>query len=282
MTGIKNILVSSVFVVLFTTLVYGQSNWSINTSLQYSSGSYLSTERLNSYYLFGGIRYETNEYSIALSIPFIASNGQNISQFGQVYFPNHMGSDSNQMGGQNTGHGGHMMGNQNLFTSTSTENYGIGDLYLYANYNLLNQFNSFIGMNIGGYIKFPTASTLYGFGTGKFDYSLSATLKKNFNSYLIYASGGYIILGNPDSITYKNPFTFNFGIGKYFGDGNISAMISYSLYTKILDLYEMPQELSAGINIISNEKITYTFIGSAGLSNSTPDFAISLGLKYNL
>ena len=53
------------------------------------------------------------------------------------------------------------------------------------------------------------------------------------------------------------------------------------MYTKILDIYEMPQELSLGFNIIPGDKLTYTFIVSAGLSNSTPDYVLSAGIKYN-
>jgi hypothetical protein len=281
MNFVKKIIFSLLLLFATTSIANGQSKWSVNSSLQYASGNYLSTERLNSYYLYGSIRYESDNYSLALSIPLIASNGQNVSQFGQIYLPNHMGSGTTGMGGQPT-HGGHMMGNQSFITTTSSENFGIGDLYLYANYNLLDQFSSVIGLGFSSYVKFPTASTTNGFGTGKFDFSLSTALRKNFDSFLIYASGGYIFLGNPDSVKFINPFTFNIGIGKVFGDGNLSALLSYSLYSKILDVYEMPQELSFGINIISNSKITYTLIGSAGLSNSTPDYVLSFGIKYNL
>ncbi len=273
------LLLIFLFVIAFN--IYGQNNWSINSSLQYASGNYLSTERLNSFYLYGGARYDSDDYSVALSVPFIASNGQNVSQFGNVFIPNHMGSGTAGTGGPG-GHGGHMMGNENLLTTTSSENFGIGDLYLYANYNLLNQFTSSLGLSFGGYIKFPTASTANGFGTGKFDFSLSATIRKNLGEFLVYASGGYILLGDPTNVDYKNPYTLNLGVGKLFGDGDISALLSYSLYSKILDVYQMPQELSLGLNIKSGDKITYTFIGSAGLSNSTPDFVLSVGLKYNL
>jgi hypothetical protein len=270
------------FLILFACSfsVYGQGHWSVNSSLQYASGNYLSTQRLNSFYLYGGVRYQTNDYSVALSIPFIASNGQNVSQFGNIYMPNHMGSGTSGMSGNGGRRGGGMMGNGSLVTSSSPENYGIGDLYLYGNYNLLNQFTSPLGFS--GFIKFPTASTDNGFGTGKFDFSLSATLRKNVGTVLVYASGGYIFLGKPESIDYKDPATFNFGIGKSFGNGDFSALLSYSLYSKILDIYELPQQLSLGVNIISNPKITYTLIGSAGLSNSTPDYAFSVGLKYNI
>lgn len=281
MSYAKMTMISFILFFAVASINYGQSEWSFNTSLQFASGNYLSTERLNSYYIYGGIRYETDNYSLALSIPLILSNGRNVSQFGQVYLPNHMGTGGSTMSSQGSRGVGHMMGGQNLVTSTSSENFGVGDLYLYANYNLLNQFNSIVGFGVGGYIKFPTASTTYGFGTGKFDFGFSATIRKNFNSFLIYASGGYIFLGKPDSVNFSDPGTFNIGIGKFFGDGNFSALLSYSLYSKILDIYQLPQELSLGLNIKSNDKISYMIIGSAGLSNSTPDYVFSVGLKYN-
>ena len=275
-------LMLTVLIFITASITNGQRRWSLNTSLQFASGNYLSAERLNSYYLYGGLRYESDNYSLALSVPLIASNGQNVSQFGQIYLPNHMGSGGTGINGQSTHGGGHMMGGQNLVTSTTSENFGIGDLYLYANYNLLNQINSIFGFGIGGYIKFPTASTTYGFGTGKFDLGLSASIRKSFDSFLIYTSGGYIFLGNPDSIKFNDPVTLNFGIGKIFSEGNFSALLSYSLYSKILDNYESPREAALGLNYIPNNKITYMIIGSAGLSNSTPDFVVSVGINYKL
>jgi len=282
MVRIKGICSLTAFIFAGMTVVYGQSTWSINSSLQYASGNYLSNQRLNSWYLYGGIRYEASDFSAALSVPFIASNGQNVSQLGNIFIPNHMGSGSSGFTGMGGHSGGHMTGNESLVTSSSTENFGMGDLYLYANYNFVNQFTSPFGLSAGVYIKLPTASTANGFGTGKFDFSLAGTIRKNLGTFLVYATGGYIFLGDPDSIDYKDPFTLNLGIGKFFGNGNVSALLSYSLYTKILDVYEMPQQVSLGVNIISNEKMTYIFIGSAGLSNSTPDYAFSAGIKYNL
>lgn len=264
------------------TADYGQSSWSVNSSLQYAAGNYLSDQQIHSWFWYGGIRYQANDFYAALSIPFIASNGQNVSQFGNIYIPNHMGSGSSGMIGSGGHGGGHMMGGGSIVTSSSTENYGLGDLYLYAGYNLLNPLISPVGLSVNGYVKFPTASAANGFGTGKFDFSLDGTLRKNFGTYLVYASGGFIYLGDPDSINYNNPFTLNLGIGKFFGDGDFSAILSYSMYSKILDFYQKPQQLSIGVSIISNEKITYLLIGSAGLSNSSPDYVFSAGIKYNL
>ncbi len=280
---LKNVLFLFAILWAGTFSVFGQSSWSINASLQYARGNYLSSETLNSWYLYGGIRYEHNDLSAALSIPFIASNGQNISQIGNIYIPNHMGSGSQSMGGMGSGgHGGNVMGGSSLTSTSASENYGIGDLYFFTNYNLLNQFTSPLGISLGGFIKFPTASTANGFGTGKFDFSLSGTLRKAIGSFLVYGSVGYIFIGDPDSIDYNDPVTFNAGIGKSFAEGNFSLLLSYSIYSKLLDIYEKPQQLSLGANIKSGDKINYTLIGSAGLSNSTPDFAFSVGLRYNL
>ena len=280
---LKRISLLFIVVLVVSFDIYGQNNWSINSSLQYASGNYLSTERLNSLYLYGGVRYDAYNYSVALSIPVIASNGQNVSQFGNIIIPNHMGSGTSGMGDPGGPGGGHMMGGQNSSSiSTSSEYFGIGDLYLYGNYDLLNQFSSPVGLSLSGYIKFPTASTANGFGTGKFDFSLSTTIRQSVDSYLFYISGGYIFFGNPEGIVYNNPYTLNLGVGKFFGEGSVSALLNYSLYSKIVDAYQSPQQLSLGINIISNEKITYIFIGSAGLTNSSPDYVFSAGLKYNL
>ncbi len=272
-----------VFAVVFaaTISLYGQNGWSVNTSLQYAKGDYLSSETLYTWYLYGGVRYEYNNFSAALSVPFIASNGEDVSQFGSIYIPNYMGSGSPGTGNMGGHSGGHTMGNSSP-TSSPIEHYGIGDLYLFANYNILNQFTSPLGISLGGFIKFPTASTANGFGTGKFDLSLSGTLRKSLGKFLVYATGGYIFIGDPDSIDYKDPVTLEAGIGKFFGEGDFSLLLSYSIYSKILDIYERPQQLSLGANIKSNDKVTYTLIASAGLSNSTPDFAVSAGLRYNL
>ena len=93
---------------------------------------------------------------------------------------------------------------------------------------------------------------------------------------------GYLDIGDPDGITYNNPFTYGIGIGNFFNYGEYSLLLYYSGYSKILDDYDPPQQISLGANYRVSETLILSFIGSAGLGNLMPDYTTSIGVRIKL
>ena len=270
-----------------------QSSWYINTNLQLAGGNFIYNSFDNVVSLYGGVGYQSGNFRISFSIPVVGNKSNFISQSDGMMLP--IGNSKNGYGNmQNSGsNGSGMMGSGNsMMGSTSSAvdgmNWGLGDLYLYSNYQLVSQNEFYTDVIVNANIKFPTASTHMGIGTGQYDYGASLTLRKSFNlsdnlnSFVAILDLGYINIGDPAGITYENPFTYSFGLGKFFNDGEYSLLLYYSAYTEVVKGYEPPRQISLGLNYKISENLILTGIGAAGLSNFSPEYSFSVGLKAEI
>lgn len=274
-------------VLMNTILINAQSNiysdksgWTLSTSFQITGGSYIYSEYSMLYLLYGGFRYKSNNLTIYGYIPVVAQNNPGFTQSGMMIIP----SGSENEGGGGMMDGGNMHGENNSMDQTSMMNtqISLGDFYLYGSYLVLNDINHWIDVFITPGIKFPTAFGNTGIGTGEFDYEISVNVRKPIESFNILAHAGFIKYGDPEGIDYNNPLTYGFGVGKYLSENGNSILLYYFSYTKILDNYEPPRQISLGLNLHLNPTITLSLIGSKGLSNYSPDFSISGGFNFNL
>ena len=279
--SIKNINILFIFpLVLLYSNLFAQDGWFVNTSLQLAGGNFIYNSNTNVVSLYGGLRYQTDKFGISFSIPVIGNNNNSVVQAGGMMVP--IGNSNNGSGNMN---GSGMMGNGNTMMgsgSVSGMNVGVGDLFLLSNYQVISENDYFSDVIINAQIKFPTASTHMGFGTGQFDYGASLTLRKSFDSFVAIADLGYLNLGDPAGFTYENPFTYSFGLGKFFNDGVYSLLLYYSAYTEVVKGYEPPRQISLGLNYLAGERLYLTGIVAAGLSNFSPSYSFSVGAKFGV
>ncbi|MEW6701146.1 MAG: hypothetical protein AB1298_00360, partial [Bacteroidota bacterium] len=233
------------------------------------------------FYFYGGLGYQTKKWSFNISVPLVAQNNNGISQIGGMMLPN--GKSNNANRSQTEGEFGGMMGNGGGITSSlSHTNYGLGDTYIYGSYFFIDELTSPVAINFNSFVKVPTANNSEGIGTGKFDFGISATLKKNLSSIVIFGDIGYINIGDPPNAQLNNPVSYGFGIGKFFEDSNYSLLLYYQSYSTIIKGYEPPRQLSLGLNYKINSQLNFSLIGSAGLSKVTSAFSFLTGLKWNV
>lgn len=277
----------SMFSVIIILIVIGvfssteaQDNFSINTSLTAVGGNLSDGSHNIAYYLYGGIRYQAQNYYLSLSVPLVFNSSGSFTQLGGMYFPNGNGDGGNNGGGMHSsgGQGSMMNGNEGM----SSLNAGIGDMYLYGSYTLIKETNTLPAFSTDGFVKFPTATSSLNIGTGKFDFNLAISARKFIGTFSFYLQTGYLFLGNSNESNIENPITFSVGIGNNFGGGNHLLVIGYDSYSTIVTGFASPKQLSLGYTYIISPKLGYTMIGSSGLNNSTSDYIISVGLNFNL
>ncbi|HJY63082.1 MAG TPA: hypothetical protein VJ455_02920 [Ignavibacteria bacterium] len=278
------------FILMLTTAVFPQSSliyneqdkakWSLTTSFQVSGGGYTNNEYNTLYLLYGGIRYQNNNFILYGYIPLVAQNNSGFTQSGMMIVPTSRGTEGE--GGMLNG--GNMHGGNNSVNQMSGMDMQIslGDFYLSGSYQALNEFNHSIDLFINPGIKFPTASYSTGIGTGEFDYGFSFNARRSIESFVILAEAGFIKLGDPGGTAYKDPFTYGVGLGKFISQNGNSILIYFYSYTKILENYEPPRQLSLGLNLKLDSTKFLSFIGSKGLSSYSPDFSASAGINFNL
>jgi len=259
-----------------------QNRFSVNTSLSAVGGNLSDGSHNIAYYLYGGLRYQAQDYYLSLSLPFVFNSSGSFTQLGGMYFPNGSGNGN----GNNISGGMHGSGSQGSMMNGSLEmsNFktGIGDMYAYGSFTLVKETNSLPAFSTDGFVKFPTASPSLHNGTGKFDFNLAVSARKFIGTFSFYVQTGYLFLGNSSEADIENPVTFSAGIGNNFGGGNHLWLIEYDSYSTIVSGFASPKQLSLGYTYLINSKLAYTMIGSAGLNNSTSDFTISAGFNFNL
>lgn len=242
-----------VICLLVPMITFAQGGWSINSSFQMTRGDFITGNTTTYYYFNFGTRYRTEMWYISASLSLITQDGL----FSE-------GSVDDMMGE----------------SGTSQLNMGIGDIYLFAEINLLKGTHVLPWIALSSQIKIPAASSESYLGTGEFDYGIGLTFRKQLFSFIAFGDIGYLNLGDSDDITFLNPMTFGIGIGKGFDYGKYSISLYYQRFTKIYEAYAPPHQFSLGLyaNLISNTFLS--FISSKGLSETSPDFSISTGVEY--
>lgn len=277
-----NIFSAIIFLIVIGAFTHtaAQDRFSINTSLTAVGGNLSDGSHNIAYYLYGGIRYQAQDYYLSLSLPLVFNSSGSYTQLGGMYFPNGNGNGNN-IGGSMHGSGGQgSMMNGSL--GMSALNTGIGDMYVYGSYTFVKETNSLPGFSTDGFVKFPTASSSLNIGTDKFDFNLAVSARKFIGTFSFYVQAGYLFLGNSSEANIKNPITFSAGIGNNLGGGNHLLLIEYDSYSTIVTGFAAPKQLSLGYTYLINSKLGYTMIGSVGLNNSTSDYTISAGFNFNL
>jgi hypothetical protein len=253
--NLRPLWVIFVIFLLIPSISVAQGGWSVNSSFQMTQGDFVAGNTTTNYYFNIGGRYRAETWYISTTLSLIVQDGL------------FSGSTTNNM----------MDG-----SGTSYRDIGIGDLNVFGEINLLKGTNVLPWISLSSQIKIPTASAENYFGTGEFDYGIGLTFRKKLFSFIAFGDIGYLNLGDPELITYLNPLTFGIGIGRGFDYGRYSLSVYYQRYTKIYEAYPAPHQLSLGFYVNIIKRTFISFIGSKGLSETSPNFSTSVGLEIYL
>lgn len=269
-------LLFAIPVVLISVILIRAGTWNFNSYIQYARGKYTTSSNITGYYFSGGLGYQSGSWYFSASIPYIFQNSNQIIKSGGIFIP------SGRMSGSrgNSGHqGGHMNG---TVVSTADQEFisGFGDIYSYANYQIVSEASSRPSVSLAAQLKIPTAADQ--FGTGRFDYGGSIGLFKMLENYSVFGDLGFWYIGDTDSINYLNPFTFGAGLGRIFNHGKYAAMLYFQAYTRIIEGYDPPRQLSLTISRFLKQNLFLSLTGTAGLSETSSDFTFSAGINARL
>ncbi|KAF0141808.1 MAG: hypothetical protein FD122_1363 [Stygiobacter sp.] len=250
-----------ILLVISASNLSAQGDWYFTSSVQLSGGSYILDSYNRVFSVFGGLRYQEENFGISASIPIVFSDNKEVNQISGMVISSGVNNTSA------------------LQSSAST---GLGDLYSYLDYKIISDYETGVDVIMNAQIKLPTANANMNIGTGKLDFGGSVTLRKSLESFVGIVDLGFLNVGDPDSITYKNPFTYGIGIGKFFNYGEYSMLLYYTGYTIVIEGFDAPRQVSLGVNYRTSEKIILSVISSAGIGNTSPDFTLSGGIRVQL
>jgi hypothetical protein len=280
----KGHFLTALVIPLFLLYSGGQGgNWSISGGVQYLKGDYIYTTSTSTFYLTGGIRYQTERWNMGIRVPAIFQDNELLSGSGGMFLPAHRGGSGNG-NGTGAGHHGGGMHDGRIITDDVDHHYemGLGDLYFSGQYQFITQQNNLLSVAVTGQVKIPTASTSKSFGTGELDYSIILNLSKRFGDYAAFLDTGYWVLGDSPEINYRNAFIYGIGIGRFFNGGEYSVLIYYQGYTTILPDFDPPRQGSLGLYYRIDNQTFFSVSASAGFSDTSPDLGLALGVNRTL
>lgn len=180
--------------------------FSLETGMDYNTGKYGGTQSTDILYVPVTARYQDKSWTLKLTVPYLQISGP-----------------SNVINGVGlTGA---------AVTNTITTRSGMGDVIAAATHNAYNGGASGLLVNLTGKVKFGTASSAKGLGTGKNDYSLQSEVYQMQGNLTSFATVGYKIHGAPVGYVLNDVFYGSLG-GSYKFDQETNGGMMLNLGQK--------------------------------------------------
>ncbi|MBI3317797.1 MAG: transporter [Candidatus Omnitrophica bacterium] len=149
---------------------------------------------------------------------------------------------------------------------------GVGDLQLKGKYDWIEETDSRPGVDLGGRIKFPTASDDKGLGTGRFDVGFGPEFLKRFGSLITFGDLQLVFRDRPSGSTIKSTrLDYSVGVG-YPLTERFTGYASLEGGTKSSSGSEVPLELVFSGGYKATDRLRVNGFLLAGLTDGSPDF----------
>ncbi|MGM0589055.1 MAG: hypothetical protein ACQETE_11605 [Bacteroidota bacterium] len=276
--------------------------YSYTGSAQFASGSYFFGETTQSFYLVNGMGWSNDTWNISLSIPMVVQNSPWVSysttgqlptggsQHGELLNPK---NDDNQPVPEATTatpgvwvqqQKGSGRGGRKTIELPDTVSYtqaGFSDPSMNMGIQLWSSTGGRTLLNLNTTIKFPLTDPNNGFGTGKWDFGAGASIMQRLGTVFLMGDLMYWWFGDMEDLELYNPLNYSLGLGKSFDYGTWMANVSFNGYTEIIEDYDPPMSIAAGIGYTVSDAVNLNGLVSYGLSESAADYTIGLGWSVN-
>lgn len=247
----------------------GPGTFSLGAGYDYSTGSYgTSTTTDITALLFTG-RYDTNLWTLKLSVPYLWVSG------GTTVVPG-IGSVSN------TNPRGRGRGPRTVTTTAATTEAsasGLGDVVTAATYHAYYNQSSVLGVDLTGKIKFGTADANKGLGTGENDYSFNVDAFKGLGAYILFGGVGYSILGSSQYIHLNNVWNANVGASYKLDQANHLGLIYFAQEKPSSTGYAQSDLTAFFTHRIDRSWKAQAYVLN-GFADGSPDWAVGANAAY--
>src|SRR5215472_1956860 len=245
--------------------------WQVGTSVTHSSGDYGTGSTTSITYVPFSIRRLFDSGDITLVIPYLSITGDcGVTLLSGT--PNRTGgtcpatTTTTAKGKQVTRE-----------TQTRTTESGLGDILLRGRYYVLDRTASVPTVALIGRVKFPTADSAQGLGTGRFDETLGVELTQRLPSnFVAFADTGYTFIGHVQGVGLRNQWYYDLGLGYYFTKALLGS-VYYEEWRAVVQGLQNPQDLLFALNWTVTDAFRLNSALQIGLSDGAPDYGITFG-----
>jgi hypothetical protein len=273
-----------------------ERNWQVGFTPSYSSGNFGTNTTSDFFYGPLSIRRYFRDGDVSLVIPFVAltTDGRATLVDGKPIRvednSGNSGSGGNGSGssddcpgnsGSNSGQGG---GRKSCLTGRAegqtVTTVGLGDIILRGRYYVLEEKKYLPLVALTARMKFPTANSSQGLGTGAFDHGYGVEVSKLIGEkWLAFLDGGYNFIGDPDGLELQNQYWYDIGTG-YYLTKDLLASVYFEEYRTIVPGLVNIRDFFFGLNYRASAAWRFNGGVAVGVSNGAPDYIFSVGSSY--
>jgi hypothetical protein len=157
---------------------------------------------------------------------------------------------------------------------------GIGDIQVSGSYHLPADYRRELAYRLTGIVKFGTASSSDGLGTGENDFALEGGAVKQIDEYVLSATLGYEFNGDPDDFDYHDVAYGSIGVAKWLPRKR-GAGASLFASEAVIPGADAPLEITAFYrHPVDDRRDLYLYV-TRGLSDASPDILLGARLQLN-
>jgi hypothetical protein len=238
-------------------------HWQLSASVTYESGTFGTSDSTETLYVPFTLKRLFSKGDIGLTLPFVVlrTTGQTTLVDGQP---------------QRVRQGRRA----NLAPTGTVTKEGVGDMVLKGRYYAVDEHDFLPTIALVAKIKFPTADSSEGLGTGEFDEGVGVEVSRRFfERFIAFFDLSYTIIGSPPDTHLNNQTAFDIGLG-YQVTPQLLASLFYEERTALLSDQSNPRSLL----VTADYKVTRAFrVNTAvevGLSNGAPDYGLTAGASW--
>ncbi|HEY0845683.1 MAG TPA: hypothetical protein VGE12_09950 [Noviherbaspirillum sp.] len=238
---------------LLSQAALAEGTLSLKTGFDYTTGEYgtNTTTEITAIPFIG--TYETGNWTLKASIPYVRITGAD-----------------NVVAG---------VGAVRRTTTTVRTDSGLGDLTTAATYTFMLGPQSQSGIDVTAKIKFGTADSDRGLGTGENDYWILVDPYTRMGNVTWFGGIGYGMLGSSDTLQLKDVVSANAGLSyKLDQQSSIGAMLDYR--SKSTDTGFAQRELTAFYSRKLGDGYKLQAYAVKGFSDGSPDWGGGVNVAY--
>jgi hypothetical protein len=250
---------------------------SISLGAEFASGKYGTDSTTRSVYMPLIATWSPNDiFDIGIEVPFIYQSSSNVTT--RLFSNNQTATTATTIAkGGPGGNSGAFPGNSAASGSSVS---GLGDIIVRLGVIALSEGERAPQLRPSLFIKFPTASTSDGLGTGEFDAGGGLEAAKWFGDLHLIGEALYTWQGKADGFGLKNYFSYTAGIGYQFTK-SIEPMFAVKGATAPSSYSGSLLEARAMVIWTLTDTTSLDLYGSRGIADSSPDYGGGLSVLYS-
>ena len=257
---------------------------SISLGAEFASGKYGTDSTTRSFYAPLIATWSPNErFDIGIEVPFVYQSSSNVTT--SLYTTSQSSTTTAVVSkGGPGGNSGAILQQQAGYTSasgsSSSDVSGLGDIILRLGVIALFEGDIAPQLRPSLFVKFPTASTSDGLGTGEFDFGVGVDASKWYGDLHLIGEGFYTWQGRADGFGLKNYFSYTAGVG-YQLTKKVEPMLLVKGATAPSSYSGALLEARPRVVWSLTDTTMLDLYGSLGIADSSPDYGGGLSVIYS-